>query len=776
MRLKLCLLLAGWCLVFGCGPHWLQWRFLGWVLVVSLTACLAVGWYLWSGRRGWILLLFPLAVLLADCRLEGFEVGLGDAFAVPRQRSLTGWVCSEPVLRDERLQFDFCLLDPDPWLSTGDEPPHRPLEPRRMGPLAPEHVGLTCHRCRTAFAGGDFYRLTTRISTVRPLQNPDEYFAWQRAWRRGLWQGTVKHATALEPRFVPAREMFLWRQTVLQGARQAAASLQHRPTLLAMVLGDASLLHDGDWQQLRQSGLMHLVVVSGLHVSAIVALTVMVVGAVLRRTGNRRARLLSYVAGAAMVVLFLGLTGLAVPVLRASLMSLVVIAALLLKLRTAWFDIYLLALCGTLWVEPFAFVTPGFWLSFAAVLVLLLSAANRGKRRGRPWIEAIRLQGLLSVALLPLTGFFYGEASLAAFFLNLLAVPLVTLLILPVALFKFALVLLVPPFADLPDRVLDALLGVFWWLAQVGNGFAGLAMQYVNLIQLTLVTVLALALITLRRPLLQVWLLAGLATITVPPRQDALETDEIRVVLLDVGQGLSIAIQQSGHWLLYDTGPAWPDGWNSGEQVILPFLRRAGLTGIDTLIVSHGDNDHAGGAAVVAANMTIPEVLHGEPQRQPELAARACQGGQRLLLGQAVLTVLWPLPDETGNLERNNLSCTLLLDYGGRRMLFPGDLEIRAQRRLVEIYGDALRADVLLVPHHGARSSFLPDLISRVDPELAVVSAGYRNRFGHPHPVVTKWLAARDIPFAVTARDGAIELRWRPGGPLRGSYHGFRRD
>lgn len=784
MRLALCAAILGWCLVFAGGPWWLQFRIPALVTVLLFTVVMVAVVYRLRRRRLAGLFLLPLAAWLADAGLADYQVSLGKAFAIPRHAELQGWVCSRPAVDDGRVSFDFCVEDPALWLAVSEDgkaanPTGNMTKPDKAtnsmdkarksghhpaGPQPGERVSMQCYRCKVDFVAGGFHALSLRLKTVRPLQNPGDWFSWQRSWRQGLWQGTVKTAGSIAPRFVLQQKLFVWRQMVFQRLIDASTGMTHWPTLLAMVLGDSSRLEGGQWEQLRQSGLMHLVVVSGLHVSMVAALGVIGVRILLQACGVRNARRASLWSGVGLIGVYLLLVGFAVPVFRASVMSLVVITALLLKVRAGWLEVYLLAVLCTVWADPLAFVAPGSWLSFIAVLVLMLDSSNRGVSRHSVFVSMPRLQVMLSLAMLPLVGFFYGEASLSAFILNLPAVPLVTVMILPLGMLKTMLALLSPAIAGWLDLPMDWLLEWFWWLAKSGDVVAAFSMIHSGVLQIFLVMLVVLAFIVLRHPVMVVWLLAGLGALGYGRAQNTVETDRLDIVLLDVGQGLSVAVQQGVHNMLYDTGSAWPDGWNNATRVILPFFYQSGFTSLETLIVSHGDNDHAGGVPALGQAMAIGQALMGEPHRSPEVTGVPCQAGQRIRIGKALVRMLWPVDD--GSVARftgNNRSCVFLLEYAGRRMLFTGDLEVKAQRRLLEIYGKSLQADVLLLPHHGARSSFYPDLLSAVNPSRVVVSAGFRNRFGHPHPLVIKWLGLRGIEVENTGWHGAIRLSWSPG-------------
>ena len=779
MRAFLISALLGWSGVFVLGPHWFALR--SWLLPsLGLLAWVLLALRQRRGGNGYVLLALPLFALLADRHLDPYQSTLSPVWEKGVTRVAEGRVCSPVERQAVRQTFTFCL--------------DSPLHLRRQGQTVElgDPLRLRCYRCPQALQNGDHYRIRLSLYPRRPLQNPGDWFAWQKQWRYQAWHGVVRGA----PRPLNAADTG-WRGLVgrysatMQGwiGRQLAP-LDHRPTLQAMLIGDASGLDDAQWRQLRHSGLIHLVVVSGLHVTLMAALGAGGVRWLCAVAGFRQARRAGFVGGILTVFAYLALVGFAVPVFRASLMSLMGLFALLMRQRLALIECYLAAVLGTLWVDPFAFVSPGFWLSFGAVLILFMQV-----RPGLPPVgkikqlgQLVKLQVALFVGLLPLLAYAYGQVSLSGLVLNLVAVPLVTVLIVPVSLMvligQACLGAMVSErvFSVATD-VLDALLSIFWWLAEWGDRIPLLELGFLNegaMLALVVVTAFALC---VPHPLLRIWLLVGTTLLSIrgeaglPVDQDI---PEFELTLLDVGQGLSVVMKQGASVWVYDTGPGpgpgRAEGWDAGREVIVPFLAREGVGRLDALVVSHGDNDHAGGALSVRKALPTSSVLLGEPQRLTDLGGQPCQAGQRLTIGQAQVYVLWPLAGEQKRFQRNNRSCVLRVVYGGRSVLLPGDLEIKAQRRLVEIYGDSLRADVLLLPHHGAKSSFYPNLISAVQPTRVLVSAGYRNPFGHPHREVMDWLRRRDIPVVSTVRDGAVQLKWSPHSPLELRVSGIAAD
>jgi competence protein ComEC len=236
---------------------------------------------------------------------------------------------------------------------------------------------------------------------------------------------------------------------------------------------------------------------------------------------------------------------------------------------------------------------------------------------------------------------------------------------------------------------------------------------------------------------------------------------EAWLTLLDVGQGLSAVVQTTGHTLVYDTGARLGTRFDAGRAVLVPFLRHAGHGSVDTLVVSHGDNDHIGGSASLLAAMPVHNILSSVPERLP--AAEPCLAGQRWAWDAVQFEMLHPAPDDA--LHGNNRSCVLRVLTRHGRMLLPGDIGARAEHHLLLEREGRLPAEVLVVPHHGSRSSSTPGFIQTVRPQLALLAIGHRNRYRHPHPEVVARYRELGIALDDTASAGAIHVQFQPGGP-----------
>ena len=221
------------------------------------------------------------------------------------------------------------------------------------------------------------------------------------------------------------------------------------------------------------------------------------------------------------------------------------------------------------------------------------------------------------------------------------------------------------------------------------------------------------------------------------------------MTLLDVGQGLSLVVQVGGRTLIYDTGFGEPEGFTQAEKVLLPFLTHQGIERIDTLVISHADRDHSGGLELLRVGVPIGRHLGfgGEP----------CRNGERWLWGSVEFLVI--NGPGHGQQDRNDGSCGLLIKTPGLSVLIPGDVSAARERQWVRYWRDELAVSILVLAHHGSRTSSSHALLKWASPEWALVSAGRGNAFGHPHEeVVERVKTSEQSTVLSTAMSGAIEI------------------
>lgn len=716
---------------------WFAWRSVRARGVALLI--LGAAWAAWSGARAMGARL-PRELEGRDLRVVGTVAGLPQArdeatrFVLKVDRALLG---DKPVALDGSLRLA--------WYAVGGKP---------VPVIAP------CGR----------WQLTLRLKRPRGLVNPGGGDGERSALERGIVAtGYVREDVSNHSTGASAWCIDGWRAAIADGIARRVADVRAAALLRALAVGDTRGLSQHDWEVARANGASHLIAISGFHIGVaavagvgLVRVLYLLWPACGLRLPRRQTQALAALLFAAF---YSALAGLGLPTVRSLLMIAVVALAHGLRRHAAPSQALALALLVMLIADPLAVLSAGFWLSFAGVAFLMYALAVRGKGWRGMLRELTLAQAVMAVALLPLTLWFFGQTSLVGAGSNLLAVPLVSFLVVPLTLLGTALLLLAPPLAG-PVLVLAGwLCAGLWWMFERVAGWPG-AHIYVPAVQ---PWALGLALLgagwmLLPRGTPLRWLGAVLFLPLVWPPLERPAPGAFRLWMLDVGQGLAVVLRTRGHALVFDAGARFPSEFDLGEAAVLPSLRALGITRLDLLVVSHADNDHAGGAPAVVREHPEAARLAGEPERTP-IDARPCIAGQAWQWDGVSFRMLGPSATASA-VRGNDRSCVLLVEGAGGRVLLTGDIGLQAESGLPTAAGPGPPL-VLQVPHHGSRTSSGPLLLRGLAPMLGLVSAGWRNRFGHPHPLVVERYAAFQVPLLNTAEQGAIELEVPADGPPR---------
>lgn len=546
------------------------------------------------------------------------------------------------------------------------------------------------------------------------------------------------------------------------------------PVIAALGVGTRHLLAPSDWERYARTGTSHLMAISGLHVGLAATATfavVTVLSALLRLPGNH----LGHATIFAMLVagVYALLSGFAVPAQRATFMLALLALAFVLRQQPKPMLIVAQASLLVYLIDPIALLRPGFGLSFTAVIVLLWRTNLERRRRAQTGPVSAATHGLRSllaiqlvllVGLLPLTALIFQRIAFAAPLVNLLAVPVFSLVTVPSTLGSLLLHAVLPDaaavllqFAVASVLFVERLIGFFASLSWLNLALATSRMQWL----LFACTCLWL-LLPRTWPGRWVGLLAVVSIACARPDTPPRHCFDAHV--LDVGQGLAVVVQSHSRTLLYDTGAAYR-GRSAAQRVILPFLRYRGITAVDWLVVSHADNDHAGGVDTLHASIPVGGIYAGELEGDLPPQSRHCTAGQRWAADGINYAFLYPGAE--ARRSGNNASCVLAVSAGEHRLLLTGDIEAEAERDLLG--GIALqRVSALVIPHHGSATSSTAEFVARTRPDIAISSAAYGNRWQLPRDsVVQRWhdagagvmdtASSGAISFRLCARDG---LRW----------------
>lgn len=613
---------------------------------------------------------------------------------------------------------------------------------------------------------GERWQLTVRLKRPHGFANPHgfDYEAW--LLERGIRATGYVRADPGNVRLDAAAPGLMnavhrLRDAVRTRFGATLAGREYGGILIALAVGDQRAIPQEQWRVFRSTGVAHLVSISGLHVTLVAfAAGGLAAGlwrrfpALMLRFPHRKAAALAGFAAAAGYAL---MAGLGLPTQRALIMLGVGALAMLLGRETQGSRVLALALLGVLLVDPWAVLSAGFWLSFGAVGVILLVLAGR-VRRPAGWRAAVRIQLAITLATVPLLLALFNAFPLVSPVANALAIPLVSFLIAPLAL--IAMVLPFAPILELAHALTAMMMLWLEWLAG-----SSLALWQRPALPATVVAagVAGIAWLLLPRgtPASPAAVLACVPMILwSPPR---LGEGEFRATVLDVGNGMAVHVQTATRDLLYDTGPTYGSNADAGERALLPYLGALGVTRIDRLVISHSDVDHIGGAASLTAGIQVDRLLANlEPDHTLALATGArlveCQAGDAWTWDGVEFRVLHPAADEAPFRRDNDNSCVLRIAGSGGSLLLTGDIEAAAERRLVERDAAALASDVVLVPHHGSRSSSSAVFVRATQAQHAIHAVGYLNPFRHPHPAVwARWSAAGARNWR-TDSQGAIQV------------------
>ncbi|QAU23907.1 DNA internalization-related competence protein ComEC/Rec2 [Dyella sp. M7H15-1] len=613
-----------------------------------------------------------------------------------------------------------------------------------------------------------------RLRRPRGMINPGGADSERSALARGITAvGYVRDDPSNQQQAVA-----LWCLDRLRGSLssdiQARVRDAHDAALLrAFTVGDTGGLSAHDWDVARANGVSHLIAISGFHVGVAAAFGAWLCGLVYWLWPLLAVRWPRVQAQAMSALLwafaYAGLAGFGMPTVRTVLMIGAVAFARCSRRASGAGHALALAMIAILLADPLAVLDAGFWLSFVGVGFLILCLQTQGHGI-RAFLRELTLgQIVMTVALLPLTLWFFGEASLVGALSNLVAVPFVSFVIVPCALMGLLLLLIAPPLATPVLWLAGKLAHAQWWLLEQTATWPGTHwfLPAVQPWSLVLAMLGAAWLFMPRGVPLRMFGVLLLLPLLWPARHQP-DAGAFQAWVLDVGQGLSVIVRTRHHALVYDAGARYPSGFDLGEAVVIPSLYALGMDRLDALMVSHADNDHAGGAPAVAAAFPMARRYGGEPDRM-SLSVEQCLAGQHWEWDDVRFHLLSPIRGGVATSD-NDRSCVLLVEGKGGRLLLTGDIDSGIESRLADILGSGPRL-VLQVPHHGSRTSSSAAFIAAAKPELAVVSAGWLNRFGHPRPEVLQRYAQADVPVFNTALVGAVQIDFPATSPASVTAH-----
>jgi len=636
----------------------------------------------------------------------------------------------------------------------------------------PKNLLLSWYGAPPNLRAGERWRLQVRLKRPHGYMNPGGFDYEGRLFQQGIRaRGYVQKARDINQRIAEASSAYLVNQVRQTLQERLAQVLEGRPMqgiVSALALGDRTQISDAQWNVLTRTGTSHLVAISGLHIGLVAGFVFFIVSRLWsissRLVSVKPSRKIGAVAALVAAIAYAFLAGFSIPTQRALVMVAVVMLAVIVQRHTRSGHLLACALFLVLLLDPMAVMAPGFWLSFCAVAFILYGMVGRiGSEESRlTWLRQLgRVQWLVTLGLFPFLILLFQQASLVSPVANIIAVPWVSLISVPLILSGVVFLTIFPPLAhamlDMGTTSLDGL----WWILQSLSDW-----QYAQWYQSfpgpwTLLFAIAGI----------VWLLAPkgipgrwVGLVFLLPAGFAnpgnLAMGEAQFALLDVGEGLAAVVITRDHSLVFDAGPRFSSGFNAGRAVVAPYLRAKGVRHIDTLVVSHGDNDHIGGVRDVANLLPVTRTISSVPEKLGFLNASMCEAGDIWQWDGVRFEVLNPKEGVSPGRGRkgNNRSCVLRVQAGRDSVLLTADIERGAERQLIGLVPEKLRSSIMVVPHHGSNTSSTSAFIDVVSPRIALFPVGYRNRYRFPKPAVVTRFSSRHIRLLDSAHHGAIEF------------------
>jgi competence protein ComEC len=719
-------------------------------------------------------LLCTAAFLLGVCWASGFAYWrMNDALPhVWEQKDIAieGIVASVPEAteRGERFKFDVEKI-----LTTGA--------------IVPKHISLNQYRAYShggnrdsnkdavddaaelnQFHAGERWSLVVHLKRPHGTVNPHgfDFESWALAENIRA-TGSIKSKAGIKKidEFVwrPSYVVEHFREEVQKRITSVLADKPYSGVIQALVMGDDSQISVEDWQVFLRTGTSHLMSISGLHITMLAGLAFGFVSFFWRRSHQLVMKLptrkVATVAGVVVALAYSLIAGFSVPSQRTFYMLLVFAVALWSGRQLVISQVLAMALLIVVLLDPWAVSSPGFWLSFGAVAML---AYALGGRVGQAhWFQAaVKTQYAVTIGMLPLLLVLFGQASVISPIANAFAIPLISFVVTPLALLGSFLPIDMP--LNFSYKALEIGMLALKWLNQLPMA----TWQQHEPSAWTLIpAMLGVLWLLLPRgfPMRWMGLLGFLPMLLLVPARPAL--GDMKVTVLDVGQGLSVVVQTAKHNMVYDSGPKYNEQSDAGSRIVVPFLHGEGIKKVDGFVVSHNDIDHSGGMASVLALMPVTWLDSSLPEDADIPATQRkmrCFAGQHWVWDDVQFEMLHPRAEsyDDANIKDNDRSCVLKVTSQAGSVLLTGDIEKPDELELLNIEVDKLKSDVIVVPHHGSKTSSMRDFIAAVAPSVSIFTNGYLNRFGHPKPVVfERYQAAQSLLYR-SDYNGAIEMNF----------------
>ncbi len=621
------------------------------------------------------------------------------------------------------------------------------------------------------FHAGERWQLAVRLKRPHGTQNPHGFDFESWALSENIRAtGSIKTKAGLKK-----LKYFVWkpkyivehlREKVQQRINKVFGDKSYSGIIQALVIGDDSQIAVDDWQVFLRTGTSHLMSISGIHITMLAGLAFGLTGFIWRRSPKLVMRLptrkAATLAGVITALLYTLIAGFSVPSQRTLYMLMVFAIALWSGRQLVITQVLAIALFIVVIFDPWAVSSPGFWLSFGAVAMLGFAL---GARIGQlHWLKvALQTQWAVTIGMLPLLLVMFNQTSIISPFANAFAIPLISFVVTPLALLGSFLP--IDAALNLSYQALNACMVALKWLNQLP---IVTWQQHAPPVWTLLPAMIGVIWLLLPRgfPMRWLGLIGFMPMLLIQPVRPMM--GDMKVTVLDVGQGLSVVVQTATHTLLYDTGPTYGTQADAGSRIAVPFLRGAGVKKLDGLIVSHSDNDHSGGMQSVIALMPITWLASSftpEVEAVKSIKKLSCFAGQRWIWDGVEFEMLHPGFESYGDsmLKDNNRSCVVKVTSHAGSILLTGDIEKEAELELLNRDVTKLNSDIIIAPHHGSKTSSTSDFIAALAPSVTIFTTGYLNRFGHPKPLIVERYQTLNSLMYRSDYDGALTLDFKAG-------------
>jgi len=698
--------------------------------------------------------IFP-AFRLLFWSLAGFVLAWGQAWLLYQHNlpasmegkniKITGEILSVPEILPKRSKFLFKV---------------HTAESEQGEWTRPGKISLSWYHSKQELKPGQVWQFTVRLKRPNGFMNPAgfDYEAW--LFQQGINAvGYIRKAS--DNQLLTTNWNFQRiRQHIRKKLTDSLWHAEHKGIMFALGLGMRDSIDQQQWDILQRTGTSHLIAISGLHIGLVAGFCFFIARFVWLRIPRLAllypAPKLAAIFAMTGAVFYAFLAGFAIPTQRALIMVSFVMLAILTDRTGKPARIMGLSLFFVLLLDTTSVLSPGFWLSFSAVAVLLFGMTGRLKSQ-RGWRSWGKAQWIVTIGLLPLTLYVFQKTSLISPVANMLAIPWVSFVIVPLLLLGTISLMLFEPLGDLLLSLCHSLLKpMHYMLSWLSDLPFSLWVQHSPPLWVIICAALAATLLLSPAglPVKRIGLVLILPVFLVIPT--AVPDSGLRFTVLDVGQGLASVIETRNHVIVFDSGPRFSDRFDTGDSVVIPYLRQQGVSKVDLLVISHGDNDHSGGAFSLNGQIDVMRIVSGEPEKLFPLEAGQCKQGMEWEWDGVKFSFLHPVEDK--RFKKNDRSCVLKVISANGSILLTGDIHKKSERHLVKTAPSEIQADILVAPHHGSKTSSHTDFIDKVKPGYVIFPVGYRNRFKHPRPEVVKRYDLLGAEIYDSSSHGAIQF------------------